>query len=73
MKRTQAFLLVVLVAGLAWETLALAGVLGPHATISEAVWGLESGRPLFTFALGVLIGHLVWQRQVCKHCGGRPW
>ena len=72
MKRTLAFLLIIGIALAIWEACALAGLLGPHATISEAVWNLER-LPLFTFAAGVLAGHFVFQRQVCKHCGERPW
>lgn len=63
MNRTKAFLLVLLVVALAWEGFALAGAFGPNATISEAVWNLEAGRPLVSFGIGLLCGHFVWQRK----------
>lgn len=63
MRRTKAFLLVVLVIGLVWEGLALAGYFGPYASISEAFWSLES-LPVFTFLCGFLAGHLFFPRKV---------
>jgi hypothetical protein len=62
-KRTQVFLFVWCFLGLVWEALAIAGVFGPHATISDAVWSAEAGRPFVAFLVGLLAGHLVWQRK----------
>lgn len=36
----------------------------PGDTLSEAFWR-ASRRPLVPFALGVLVGHFVWQSQEC--------
>ena len=35
----------------------------PKDTISERVWRASAKRPLIPFALGMLIGHFVWQSQ----------
>lgn len=61
-----------IVAGV-WEGLALAGILGPQATISESWWDLIQKFPLVLLLLGILLGHLFWQRSRCKVCGNRPW
>lgn len=73
MNKTRIFLGVALVCALGWEGLALAGVLGPHATISEGWWAIIEKFPLANLLFGILIGHLSWQRQICRHCGERPW
>lgn len=73
MKKTRIFLLVALAAALGWEGLALAGILGPAATISEGWWALIEKFPLANLLMGILLGHLSWQRQRCKNCGTRPW
>jgi len=52
-----------LVACVIWEALAVAGYLGPNATISEAFWDIRRARPILNFALGLFCGHFVWQRK----------
>lgn len=66
--------------GLATATIVLLGVetvalLDPAGgdTVSEVFWTAASSLPLVPFALGLLCGHLVWPKQVCRVCGGKPW
>lgn len=60
MRRTKVFLGLLIALVLAYEAYAL---YGGHATISEAVWSLENGRPVVAFALGFLACHLVrWSK-----------
>lgn len=45
---------------LAWEGIAIASG-QPGATISEAVWDADTGRPYLPYFAGFLCGHFFWQ------------
>lgn len=55
---------------LVWEGMALGW--GTNATISELVWKL-SENSLFTFVMGMLMGHFFFVKAKCVHCGKFPY
>lgn len=61
MKRTVTAWLVAITLLLAYEGYAVLNEI-PGDTLSEAVWKYGQ-HPMLTFAVGVVIGHLFWQKK----------
>jgi hypothetical protein len=49
----------------AWEGITFSGAAEPGCTISEMVWAFcgQGAHVFVVFAVGILCGHLFWQRQ----------
>jgi len=69
-RQTGIVMLTLIGVALVWEVVAVA--IGQAATISEWTWALAVNYPLVPFLVGVLMGHLFWQRRNCINCGCNP-
>lgn len=69
--RTALIVAALIISALVWEAFAL--VTGEQGawTFSQ-LWWAACENELLVFVVGMLFGHLVWQRRRCGHCGLPP-